>query len=53
MTDLEKLLAYVQAAKKSAAIKGHSTDHDVNLFEMGKAVAYQDIENIINRKLGK
>jgi hypothetical protein len=47
---LEKLLEYVMVAKKAAAVKGHLGFEDGN-FEMGKAAAYQDIENLIKRKL--
>lgn len=46
----EKLLAYVQAAKKAAAVAGHqglSTDE----FHMGEALAYQNIENLLVRKM--
>lgn len=46
-----KLLEYVRAAKKSAVLKGHGTDHDTNLIEMGKAMAYQDVERILVARL--
>lgn len=51
LTDLEKLLEYVQASKKLEALRGHSVDHDTNLFHMGMAFAYQDVENMLIKKL--
>jgi DNA-binding CsgD family transcriptional regulator len=49
MTDREaRLLAYVRAAKQAEAVaghQGHSAEDDS--FHMGKAAAYQDIENLL------
>jgi hypothetical protein len=47
---LARLLAYVQAAKKAAAVaghQGHSAEDDS--YHMGRSVAYQDIENLLTR----
>lgn len=48
--DAEKLLAYVQAAKKAAAVAGHQ-GLNTDKFHMGEAFAYQNIENLLMRKL--
>jgi hypothetical protein len=46
MDKLAKLLAYVRAAKKSAAVLGHQgTARDD--FHMGRAAAYQEMENVL------
>ena len=51
MNVLEKLLAVIQDKKQVAAVNGHSTDNDTNLFEMGKAAAFQEVETLIKLKL--
>lgn len=52
-TTLDNLRRYVSAAKKAAAVAGHSTDNDTNQFEMGKAAAYQDVERLLSEMLEK
>lgn len=48
---LERLLEYVQAAKRVEAVKGHGVNNEENLYHMGAAYAYQDVENLLLRKL--
>jgi len=48
-TDTDKLLAYVQAAKKAAAVKGH-LGYETDEYWMGAASAYQDIAELLSRK---
>lgn len=50
---LRALLAYVRAAKKAAAVaghQGHSAEDDH--YHMGRAAAYQDIENLLASRSG-
>lgn len=51
-SDLDRLLVYVQLAKKEAAVaghQGHSAEDDS--YHMGRAAAFQQIENLIRKKL--
>lgn len=48
---LKKLLEYVLVMKRANAVRGHQGLGDDD-FYMGKAAAYQDVENLIRRKLG-
>lgn len=48
MSKLDSLLAYVQAAKKAAAVNAHQGREDYRYWE-GVMVAYQDIENLMTR----
>lgn len=43
------LLAYVQAAKKSAAVEAHQGREDYRFWE-GKMVAYADIESLLTAR---
>jgi hypothetical protein len=46
----EKLLAYAGEMKRAAAVAGHQgTEKDD--YHMGRAFAYQDIENILIMKI--
>ena len=49
---LASLLAYVRAAKRAEAVAGHQghSGEDDN-FHMGKAAAYQDVENLLTGKM--
>lgn len=49
MTRTERLLEYVQAAKKYAAILAHQGREDYRYWE-GVLVAYQDIENLLKKR---
>jgi hypothetical protein len=54
LTDLEKLLKYVRVAKQQAAVAGHqgyTAENDA--WHMGRAFAYQDIENVLILKIGR
>ena len=49
VTRTERLIQYVQACKKRAAILAHQGREDYRYWE-GVMVAYQDIENLLNKK---
>jgi hypothetical protein len=49
--DLRKLLEYVQASKKAAAVKGHAGTEPDDHYWMGAAWAYQDIARVLEQKI--